>query len=41
MLPASAIGGFAGVMVARRLSPTVLRTVVVALGVAFAVHLLL
>jgi uncharacterized protein len=41
MLPASAAGGFAGVGLARRLSPTVLRAVVVALGVAFAVHLLL
>lgn len=41
MLPASAAGGFAGVALARRLSPTVLRAVVVALGVAFAVHLLL
>ncbi|HEX4754307.1 MAG TPA: sulfite exporter TauE/SafE family protein [Candidatus Dormibacteraeota bacterium] len=41
MLPASAVGGFVGVMVARRLSATVLRAVVVAFGVAFAVHLLL
>jgi uncharacterized membrane protein YfcA len=41
MLPASAAGGFAGVTVARRLSPAVLRAVVVTFGVAFAVRLLL
>jgi uncharacterized membrane protein YfcA len=41
MLPASAAGGFAGVTLARRLSPTVLRAVVIAFGVAFAVPLLL
>jgi uncharacterized protein len=41
MLPASAAGGFGGVALARRLHPTVLRTLVVALGVAFALHLLL
>jgi uncharacterized protein len=41
MLPASALGGFVGVALARRLSPIVLRTLVVAFGVAFAVHQLL
>ncbi len=41
MVPASAMGGFAGVSVARRLRPAVLRGVVVAFGVAFAVHQLL
>lgn len=41
MLPASAAGGFAGVALARRLPPTVLRMLIVALGVAFALHLLL
>jgi uncharacterized protein len=41
MLPASALGGFVGVSLARRLSPIVLRTLVVAFGVAFAVHQLL
>jgi uncharacterized protein len=41
MLPASAAGGFGGVALARRLHPTLLRTLVVALGVAFALHLLL
>ena len=41
MFPMSAAGGFIGVTVARRLSPVVLRTVVVAFGVAFALHLLL
>jgi uncharacterized protein len=41
MLPASALGGFVGVALARRLSPIVLRTLVVAFGIAFAVHQLL
>lgn len=41
MLPMSAAGGFMGVSLARRLSPVVLRTAVVVLGVAFAVHQLL
>lgn len=41
MLPTSALGGFVGVALARRLSPTVLRTLVVAFGVAFALHQLL
>jgi uncharacterized protein len=41
MVPMSAAGGFIGVALARRLHPVVLRTVVVALGVAFALHLLL
>ncbi len=41
MLPASAAGGFAGVALARRLHPAVLRTLVVAFGVAFALKLLL
>jgi uncharacterized membrane protein YfcA len=41
MMPMSAVGGFLGVTVARRLPPVVLRTLVVALGVAFALHLLL
>lgn len=41
MMPASVAGGFAGVALARRLSATVLRAVVIAFGVAFAVHLLL
>jgi hypothetical protein len=41
MLPASAAGGFAGVSLARRLRPAVLRTVVVVFGVAFAIHQLL
>jgi uncharacterized protein len=41
MLPASALGGFVGVTLARRLSPIVLRTLVVAFGVAFALHQLL
>ena len=41
MLPTSAVGGFMGVALARRLSPTVLRTLVVAFGVAFALHQLL
>jgi uncharacterized membrane protein YfcA len=41
MLPASAAGGFAGVALARRLHPAVLRTLVVAFGVAFALRLLL
>jgi hypothetical protein len=41
MLPMSAIGGFVGVALARRLRPAVLRGVVVVLGVAFALHQLL
>jgi uncharacterized membrane protein YfcA len=41
MLPMSAAGGFLGVSLARRLSPVVLRTAVVVLGVAFALHQLL
>jgi len=41
MLPASAAGGFAGVALARRLHPAVLRVVVVAFGVAFALRQLL
>jgi uncharacterized protein len=41
MLPASGVGGFAGVALARRLHPAVLRTVVVAFGVAFALRMLL
>ncbi len=41
MVPASAVGGFAGVSLARRLRPAVLRAVVVAFGVAFALHQLL
>jgi uncharacterized membrane protein YfcA len=41
MLPMSAAGGFIGVSLARRLSPVVLRTAVVVLGVAFALHQLL
>jgi hypothetical protein len=41
MLPMSAAGGFIGVSLARRLPPTVLRTVVVVLGVAFALYKLL
>ncbi|HEY2595948.1 MAG TPA: sulfite exporter TauE/SafE family protein [Chloroflexota bacterium] len=41
MLPASAAGGFAGVSLARRLRPAVLRTLVVMFGVAFALHQLL
>ena len=41
MLPMSALGGFIGVALARRLSPLVLRTLVVAFGVAFALHQLL
>ncbi len=41
MLPASAVGGFAGVALARRLHPAVLRGVVVAFGVAFALRQLL
>jgi uncharacterized membrane protein YfcA len=41
MFPASALGGFAGVALARRLHPAVLRTLVVAFGVAFALHQLL
>ncbi len=41
MLPASALGGFAGVALARRMHPTVLRSLVVAFGVAFALRMLL
>jgi uncharacterized protein len=41
MLPMSALGGFIGVSLARRLHPAVLRTLVVAFGVAFALHQLL
>ena len=41
MVPMSAVGGFIGVTAARRLHPVVLRTVVVVLGVAFALHELL
>ncbi len=41
MLPASALGGFAGVALARRLHPAVLRTLIVAFGVGFAIHQLL
>lgn len=41
MLPTSAIGGFAGVALARRMHPAVLRTLVVVFGVAFALHQLL
>jgi hypothetical protein len=41
MVPMSAVGGFLGVSLARRLRPVVLRTVVVIFGVAFALHQLL
>jgi hypothetical protein len=41
MVPMSAVGGFAGVALARRLHPAVLRSVVVLFGVAFALHELL
>ena len=41
MMPMSAAGGFIGVTLARRLHPVVLRTLVVAFGVAFALHQLL
>jgi len=41
MVPMSAVGGFTGVALARRLHPTVLRSVVVALGAAYALHQLL
>ncbi|WP_337308537.1 sulfite exporter TauE/SafE family protein [Candidatus Aeolococcus gillhamiae] len=41
MLPAGAVGGFAGVSLARRMRPAILRTVVVVFGVAFALHQLL
>ena len=41
MLPTSAIGGFAGVALARRMHPTLLRSVVVCFGVAFALSQLL
>jgi hypothetical protein len=41
MVPTSAVGGFIGVSLARRLHPVVLRTVVVVFGVAFALHQLL
>jgi uncharacterized membrane protein YfcA len=40
MLPASLIGGFSGVALARRLPATLLRVVVVLIGVAVGVHLL-
>jgi uncharacterized membrane protein YfcA len=38
MIPTSAAGGFIGVALARRLSPAVLRGVVVVFGVAFALY---
>jgi uncharacterized membrane protein YfcA len=38
MVPTSAAGGFIGVALARRLSPAVLRGVVVVFGVAFALY---
>ncbi len=38
MVPTSAAGGFIGVALARRLSPTVLRGVIVVFGVAFALY---
>jgi uncharacterized membrane protein YfcA len=38
MLPTSAAGGFIGVALARRLSPAVLRAVVIVFGVAFAIY---
>jgi uncharacterized protein len=38
MVPTSAVGGFIGVALARRLSPAVLRGVVVVFGVAFALY---
>ena len=41
MVPMSAVGGFLGVSLARRLRPVVLRSVVVVFGVAFAHHQLL
>jgi uncharacterized membrane protein YfcA len=41
MVPTSAAGGFIGVALARRLSPAVLRGVVVVFGVAFALYELL
>jgi uncharacterized membrane protein YfcA len=41
MVPMSAIGGFTGVALARRLHPAVLRTVVILFGVAFALYELL
>jgi uncharacterized membrane protein YfcA len=40
MLPASLLGGFAGVALARRLSPGALRVAVVVIGVAAAIRLL-
>jgi len=40
MLPGALAGGIAGVLAARRLSATVLRLVVIALGAAVAVRLL-
>ena len=40
MLPAALIGGFIGVALARRLPATVLRTVVVLIGVAVSIRLL-
>ena len=41
MVPMSAAGGLLGVVLARRLQPVVLRSVVVVFGVAFALHQLL
>ncbi len=41
MLPASVAGGFAGVAVARRLRPAVMRGLIVAFGVAVALRMLL
>jgi uncharacterized membrane protein YfcA len=38
MVPTSAAGGFIGVALARRLSPAVLRAVVIVFGVAFAIY---
>ena len=38
MVPTSAAGGFIGVALARRLRPSVLRGVVIAFGVAFAIY---
>jgi uncharacterized protein len=41
MLPASVAGGFAGVALARRLSPRIMRGLIVAFGVAVALRMLL
>jgi uncharacterized membrane protein YfcA len=41
MLPASVVGGIAGVSLARRLKPQVMRLVIVAFGVAVALGMLL